>query len=448
MPYLHRRWSFSSPPRRDHGLGSQEPTRRRSIMLFRRRRKLTPPIDRGPLRVMFVITSMPVGGAETLLVELVRRMDRDRFLPELCCLKHFGPLGEVLAREIPAFTGLLAQKYDFAVLWRLIRLIRRRRIDAVITVGTGGDKMFWGRLAGWLSGVPVICSSLHSTGLPDHVELPNRLLSPLTDAFVAVAESHGCYLADHEGCPARKIRVIPNGVDVERFHPRWPNQELRREFDLAPELPVVGIIAALRPEKNHELFLYVAALVHVQRPTVRFLIVGDGPERQRLETLAQSLGVADVVRFVGTRHDVPEVLALMDVLLLTSHMEANPICLLEAMAGEKPVVATRVGSVAETVLDGRTGYLVAPGDSIDMAGRVLELLSDADRATTLGRAGREHVIAHWSVDRMVEGYQDMIETIYTTKSKLAADSRTHSIESETPADDGASPNEARLANTP
>ena len=82
--------------------------------MFLRRRKLTPLADRGPLRVMFVITSMPVGGAETLLVELVRRMDRERFLPELCCLKHFDPLGEVLAQEIPAFTGLLAHKYDFA----------------------------------------------------------------------------------------------------------------------------------------------------------------------------------------------------------------------------------------------------------------------------------------------------------------------------------------------
>ena len=172
--------------------------------MFRPRRKLTPLADRGPLRVMFVITSMPVGGAETLLVELVRRMDRERFLPELCCLKHFDPLGEVLAREIPAFTGLLAHKYDVAVLWRLTRLMRRRRIDAVVTVGTGGDKMFWGRLAGWLAGVPVICSALHSTGLPDHVELPNRLLAPLTDAFIAVAEPHGRLSGRARGLPGRR----------------------------------------------------------------------------------------------------------------------------------------------------------------------------------------------------------------------------------------------------
>jgi glycosyltransferase involved in cell wall biosynthesis len=386
--------------------------------MFSSRRELPPLADRGPLRVMFVITSMPVGGAETALVELVRRLDRERFRPELCCLKYFGPLGEILASEIPAVTGLLAHKYDFAVLGRLTRLLGRRRIDAVVTVGTGGDKMFWGRLAGWLAGVPVVCSALHSTGLPDHVELPNRLLAPLTDAFIAVAEPHARYLAAHEGCPVEKIHVIPNGVDVERFHPRWPNKALQEKIDLDAEAPLVGIVAALRPEKNHEMFLDVAAAIHRRLASVRFLVVGDGPQRARLQARADELGIAAAVRFLGTRSDVPEVLSLLDVLLLTSHMEANPLCLLEAMASEKPVVATRVGSVTETVLEGQTGYLVAPGDVPGMAGRVLELLADRPRAVAMGRAGREHVIAHWSVQAMVQGYENLITEIYRAKCKV------------------------------
>ncbi len=367
---------------------------------------------------MFVITSMPVGGAETALVELVRRMDRERFQPELCCLKYFGPLGEILAQEIPAVTGLLAHKYDFGVLSRLTRLLRGRRIDAVVTVGTGGDKMFWGRLAAWRAGVPVICSALHSTGLPDHVELPNRLLAPLTDAFIAVAEPHARYLAAHEGCPVEKTRVIPNGVDIERFHPRWPNEALQTKFNLDADAPLVGIVAALRPEKNHAMFLDVATAVRRKLPDVRFLVVGEGPQRTRLEARARELGIAEAVRFLGTRSDVPEVLSLLDVLLLTSHMEANPLCLLEAMASEKPVVATRVGSVSETVIEGRTGHLVAAGDVPAMAARVLELLADRERAAAMGRAGREHVIAHWSVEGMVQGYEDLITEIYGAKCQV------------------------------
>jgi len=381
---------------------------------------LMPLDDRGPLRVMFVITSMPVGGAETLLVELVRRLDRTQFLPELCCLKEFGPLGDVLAEEVPALTGLLAHKYDFRVLLRLVRLMRARRIDAVVTVGTGGDKMFWGRLAARLAGAPVICSWLHSTGLPDRVELPNRLLAPITDAFIAVARSHGRYLAEHEGCPPRKVCVIPNGVDVEKFHPRWPDKAIREELGLAEGTPVAGIVAALRAEKHHELFLRAAALVHRRLPAARFLIVGDGARREKLQSLARQLSLHEVVHFLGTRSDVAEVLSLIDVLLLTSYMEANPISILEAMASEKPVVATRVGSIPEVVIDGKTGYLVTAGDAGEIAARVLELLDAPQRAAAMGRAGRERVIARWSIDRMVKGCQELLADLYAAKSARRA----------------------------
>lgn len=383
--------------------------------MFRRRQDLVPLEDRGPLRVMFVITYMPVGGAETLLVDLIRRLDRSRFAPEVCCLKHLGPLGEVLQEEVPVFSGLLTHKYDFRVLWRLYHLVSSRRIDAVITVGTGGDKMFWGRLAGWLAGSPVICSALHSSGLPDRVERLNRLLEPITDAFIAVAERHGRYLSEHEGCPAGKVKVIPNGVDIEKFHPRWPDRKLRAELGLPDGAPVAGIVAALRPEKHHELFLRGAARVRDKVPQARFLIVGDGPRREELRRLADQLSLQDAVHFAGTRADVAEVLSLIDVLTLTSHMESNPVSILEAMASEKPVVATSVGSVPETVIDGVTGYLTPPDDPDQIADRVVELFADPELAARMGRAGREQVLANWSVQRMVEGYQELIGGIYSTK---------------------------------
>jgi glycosyltransferase involved in cell wall biosynthesis len=311
--------------------------------------------------------------------------------------------------------------------------MRRRRIDAVVTVGTGGDKMFWGRLSARLARVPVICSSLHSTGLPDHVEWLNRRLAPITDAFIAVAEPHGRYLAEHEGCPPHKVRVIPNGVDIERFRPRWPNRSLQAELELTPETPVAGIVAALRPEKNHELFLQAAAMVREKLPAARFLIVGDGPQRAKLLSLMRELSLSDSVRFLGTRSDIPEVLSLLDVLVLTSHMEANPVSILEAMAAEKPVVATRVGSVPETVLDGKTGYLVPPGDARSVADRLIELLGDRQRAAAFGRAGREHVIAHWSIERMVEGYQELLAGIYMAKANRRRRPKKPSLYAKQPA---------------
>ncbi|RMG00461.1 MAG: glycosyltransferase, partial [Planctomycetota bacterium] len=367
------------------------------------------------LKVMFVITCMPVGGAETLLVELVRRLDRRRFDPEVCCLKYRGPLGEVLAREIPVHTGLLANKYDVRVLPRLWWLMIRRRVDAVVTVGTGGDKMFWGRLAAFFARVPVICSALHSTGLPDRVEWLNRRLAFLTDAFIAVAKPHGIYLAEHEGCPAQKVRVIPNGVDTDRFSPGTPRDELFAEFGIDPGTPIVTIVAALRPEKNHELFLKVASRVLEHLPRAHFLVVGDGERRKELVDFARRLGLRECVHFLGTRTDIADIWRISTVGVLTSHMEANPVSLLEAMACGKPVVAPRVGSIPETVHDGENGFLVPPGDVDAFAARIRQLLSDSQLAAKMGKNGRGYVQQNWSIDRMIAGYQAMIEEIYRRK---------------------------------
>ena len=367
--------------------------------------------DRGPLRVMFLITSMPVGGAETLLVNLIRRLDRDRIIPELCCLKELGPLGEVMQEEVPTHAGLLKSKHDVRVLPRLIRLFRERRIDAIVTVGAG-DKMFWGRLAAKLAGVPVAISALHSTGWPDYIGRLNRMLTPWTSAFVGVAAEHGKYLVETERFPANKVHVIPNGVDVGRFSPRPLSEELRQEIGLNPSGPVVGIVAALRPEKNHELFLNAAAKLIKSIPESQFLIVGDGPRRSALEELTQQLELESAVKFVGNRKDIPALLTLCDVFALTSHMEANPVSILEAMSTGKPVVSTDVGSVAESVQNGKTGFVVPPSDLEQLTDRLLYLLQHPHEARTLGAAGRERVVQNWSLERMVHGYEDLIEQLY------------------------------------
>ncbi|MBW3598303.1 MAG: glycosyltransferase [Planctomycetes bacterium] len=383
-------------------------------------RRFPPRDDRGPLRVMFIITSMPVGGAETLLVNLIRRMDRERFAPELCCLKELGPLGEELAREVPAHSRLLCCKWDIRVLSRLTRLLTMRRIDAVVTVGAG-DKMFWGRLAARRAGLPVVLSAIHSTGWPDGIHWLNRRLTAMTDAFIAVAGPHARHLIDAEGFPPDKVRVIPNGVDVDRFRPRPDvREDVRRELGIPPGAPAVGIVAALRPEKNHELFLRAAAKTAAVHADARFVIVGDGPRRNDLERLGGELGIVDNVHFLGSRSDVPELLAALDVFALTSHNEANPVSILEAMACGLPVVATNVGSVSESVEEGNTGYLTAPGSVEEAAARWSELFSDESLRRSMGQAGRRRVVQGGSLDVMVRGYEDLIREIYDRKTPLAA----------------------------
>ena len=117
------------------------------------------------------------------------------------------------------------------------------------------------------------------------------------------------------------------------------------------------------------------------------------------------------------RDDVPTLLAAMDVFALTSHIEANPISILEAMSVGRPVVATNVGSIHEAVIEGETGFLVTPGDAEQLAERVLQLLSDSRQSAAMGAAGRKSVVERWSVDAMVSGYERLVETIYADKTR-------------------------------
>ncbi len=374
------------------------------------------PNPQRPLKTLFLITSMPVGGAEVLLVNLIRGFRSSHIIPSVACLKEKGPLGEEIAAEFSVSDHWLSSKYDFRVAPRLAKFLRKGKFDAIISVGAG-DKMFWGRLAGRLASLPVICSALHSTGWPDGVGKMNRWLTPITDAFIAVAKPHGQFLVDFERFPSNKVAVIPNGVDTNRFR---PNQEaksvVRAELGLEPNTPIIGIVAALRPEKNHTLFLNAASKVLEKCPKAHFVIVGDGPERSTIENVIKTLGIEKNVSLLGTRSDTPKLLAAMDVFALTSHNEASPVSILEALACGVPVVSTRVGSVAESVHDQWNGFTVEPGDTQSVAERIQYLLWNKETAEMMGNNGREHVQNHGSLDTMVRMYEQLIHSIFDRKT--------------------------------
>lgn len=374
------------------------------------------PNPQRPLKTLFVITSMPVGGAETLLVNLLRNFRPSHVVPSVACLKEKGPLGEEIEKEFTLTEHWLKSKYDLRVLPTLASHIRNEKIDALISVGAG-DKMFWGRLAARIASVPVICSALHSTGWPDGVGRMNRWLTPVTDAFIAVAKPHGQFLVDFEKFPAGKVVVIPNGVDTIRFQPDHESRsQVRKDLALAPDTPLVGIVAALRPEKNHALFLNAASKVIGKFPRAHFVIVGDGPERTNIENTIAALNLGKKISLLGTRSDTPRLLAAMDVFALTSHNEASPVSILEALSCGVPVVSTRVGSVAESVHDHRNGFTVEPGDVDALADRIQYLLMNKESAEMMGNVGREHVQSHGSLETMVRSYEHLIHSIFDRKT--------------------------------
>jgi glycosyltransferase involved in cell wall biosynthesis len=384
-------------------------------------RHLIPPDDRGPLRIMFLVASMAVGSIETMLANLMRRMDRDRFLPSLCCMRQVGALGEVLAAEMPTYYDLIRHPFDVGVLGRLTRLLRAEHVDALVTVGAG-DTMFWGRLAARRAGLPVMLSSVGWRSECDGISWLNRLraLARWTDGFITDTEAHARQLREAHGFPASKVHIIHSGVDVVRFCPSRQGKAIRRELGIPSDAPLAGIAAALRPGNNHELFFRAAERVRQSLPSAQFLIVGDGPESQRLVALRDKLGLQGTLHLLGARTDIPEILAALDVFALSSKEDGKGISILEAMATGKPVVAPRVGSVSEMVEDGRTGYVTPVGDLDSLAARMLELLASPSQARMMGEAGRVAAVEHWSLERMTGDYEELIESIYTEKCRKSA----------------------------
>ena len=210
--------------------------------------------------------------------------------------------------------------------------------------------------------------------------------------------------------------MIPNGIDTGRFKSSTSAREQwRSDVGIPADSPALGIVAALRPEKNHELFLECAARTLEKVPNSHFVIAGDGPRRADLESLTAEKSITDNVHFLGSVSDIPGVLSMLDVFALTSHNEASPVSILEALSCNRPVVATDVGSIKESVIQGTTGYLCEAGNADAITERWIELLSDSELRETMGRKGRAHVVDNSSLDSMTDGYTDLVELLYRQK---------------------------------
>lgn len=357
----------------------------------------------GPLRVMYVVPDLVVGGAERHVTTLLPALDRERFSPSVICIGQRGALFEPLeAGGVPARALHRRKRHLLGALLDLVREMRRTRPDIVITRGYNAEML--GRIAAVLTRVPRSIVWVHNSGgLAPRTRvrrLADRMLNPLTSAYYGVAQAQRPYLTGELGYPASKVRIVRNGVDTSRSVPP-ADPATAAGLGIDPGDPVIGILAALRPEKDHATLLRAARLVLDELPATRFLIVGDGTLRPELQRLAGELDIADRVIFTGSRGDVGELLALMDVFTLTSYSECFPMAVLEAMAAGRPTVCTAVGGVPELVADGVTGHLVPPRDPRALARRLLALLGDRERAREMGRAAKTRVEAQFSFERFV-----------------------------------------------
>jgi glycosyltransferase involved in cell wall biosynthesis len=371
-----------------------------------------------PIRVLFVVPNLFFGGAERHLTTLVPRMDPARFTPSVVCIGEEGYRGDpglfsTLPAGIEAVALRLHRRQAVRALIELVTMMRRTRPDVVVVQGYNAETL--GRIAARIAGVEHTVKWVHNIG---DVEPPgtvrsavDRALTRWTSGYFGVAETQRRYLVDELGYPDDKIRIIHNGIDPAQFSTS-SDHSVRAEFGIAEDDPVVGIVARLRPEKDHVTLLRAARTVVDELPRARFLLIGDGESRPQLEALCTELRISPNVHFAGSRHDVPRLLPAIDVFVLSSvTVECFPIALLEAMACARPAVCTRVGGIPEMINDGETGYLVPPQDPQQLAARLLRLMQDPQTARRMGRAARARVEAEFTLDRSVAATQRALEDV-------------------------------------
>lgn len=355
--------------------------------------------------ILILENELRLGGLEKKLFDFISRLDRDHHHITVCCLKEGGYFkGPLEGIGVTFYDNIMRGRYDVLAFSRLLRIIRKHHIDLIYTIAHP-NTMIFADLARRIRAVRRVVVSVHSTGSHKGGPLFRPVQRPFirsVDRFVSVAGKHKRYLIADEHIDGDRITVIHNGVDLDTFHSGQPDDALRTELRIAPTERVVISVATLRPLKCIDVLIGAAKGVLERVPNARFLLVGGGSEQARLEAMAKDLGIIDRVIFAGQRFDVPDLLRLADVFVLSSRTEAFPNVVLEAMATGLPVVSTDVGSVSEMVEEGRSAILVPKEDPDALRDAMLQFLEDTAKARAFGARGRAIVEKRFSIETMCE----------------------------------------------
>jgi starch synthase (maltosyl-transferring) len=361
-----------------------------------------PPGSR-PVRIAFCITELDAGGAERALTQIVCRLDRREWEPRVYCLGPPGVFASVLQDEgIPVDCFHAVHLWDAPrVLWQLTRELRRWRPELLQTFLFHANIL--GRIAGRLAGVKhVVCGQRVAERRSSWYGRIDRWTSGLVERHVCVSQGVANYCEHLVGLPASKLLVIPNAVEATKFSSALPVDW--RASGVPADQQVLITIARLEPQKGVDVLLEAFSEVAPRCAAAHLVVVGDGPDRAKLEATAQQGTLRGRVTFVGRRDDVPRLLAGSCALILASRWEGMPNAVLEAMAAAKPVIATQVEGANELVATGHTGWLVPPGNSKALAAAMLELLENLPRAAEMGRMAQRIVSQQFTIDSMAAAY--------------------------------------------
>lgn len=371
-----------------------------------------------PIKVMHIIARLNIGGAALYVIELVSRLKDAGYDGQLVCglvgkgegdMRYIADEKHLHVTVIASLGREISPLGDLLTIYRLWRLIRQERPDIVHTHTAKAGLV--GRIAAWLSGVPVIVHTFHGHVFNGYFSPTKtrvfialeRFCAWISSAIVTLSMGLKHELAEvYHIAPAAKIEVIELGFNLGKLLAvQKGDSSFRAQHDIPDQAPLVGIVGRLVPIKNHDLFLHAAKRVLEQQPDIYFAIVGDGERRAELEALVVQLGIADHVRFTGWISDLLPVYTALDALVLCSKNEGLPVSLIEAMAAGVPVVATAVGGVTDLLDNGRLGAIVPLDDVKALSNAIIKALNDP-ATQQIAKTAREVVAQRYAIEVSVE----------------------------------------------
>jgi glycosyltransferase involved in cell wall biosynthesis len=362
----------------------------------------------GPIRLLLVVDSLEMGGAERQVVDLAVALRRKGYGITVAC-SVAGELADALERADvpvrPLLKRLVKRHLSLAYAWRLRRSLKRENFDlvhahiyasiAAAAIATLGMD------------VPlVITEHTEASWQRRRARWVSRWIYSRVERIIAVSTPIRRRLIERDDVHPDLITIVPNAMTS--------TSEPLADASLPTELrerPLVGVVARLQPEKGVEYFLRAAARVAAKFPEAHFVVAGDGPLRHELVALSEDLGLRERVHFLGFRSDASELMESLDVLVVPSLTEGSPLVTLEAMAAGVPVVASAVGGIPDQIRHDREGLLVPPGDAAAISDALLTLLRDPARASRLGEAARRRAASRFSHDTMVRRIEDVYRDV-------------------------------------
>jgi glycosyltransferase involved in cell wall biosynthesis len=368
------------------------------------------------VKVLQLISSSGYYGAENMLLNLCSSQQKARCQNSLMIFYNVhAPNVEFYERARRRGLSVHMVHCQGRADWRAVRQIEECiQEDGIQLLHTHGYKAdLYGYVAARRSGKPIVATCHNwlggtpALGIYNHLD---RMALKRFQGLAAVSDSVAHRLLA-SGVPARKIRTIANGIDVQTFERACPSQALN--FDGSK---VVGMVARLDLKKGFEYLLRAASELHSAFPGLKVVIVGEGPDRNEIEGMIQRFGLQSNVILAGQHSDMPGIYAAMDVFVLPSLNEGLPMTILEAMAASRPVIATRVGAIPRVIQDGETGLLVDPGDTDGLRNALARLLADSDLCSRLGAAGHDWVSRNYTSEAMALKYRQIYDDVLGTSA--------------------------------